>query len=216
MKNITEQMEYWAGEFGEEYTDRNPQTPEEMDAAYMSNYGVSRTEMNSEFLGPLPRSIKILEVGSNVGAQLLCLQKMGFENLYGIEINQRAIEITKSRTRNINTIHGSGFDLPFKDGYFDLVFTSGVLIHISPSDSGRIMDEIYRCTKKNIWGFEYFAEEYMEVAYRGKTNLLWKANFSKLYMERFKDLALVKERRYNYLNSNNTNSMFLLAKTVRE
>lgn len=216
MKNITEQMEYWAGESGSEYTERNPQTPEEMDAAYMDNYGISRTEMNLEFLGLLPRSIKILEVGSNMGTQLLCLQKMGFENLYGIEINQHAIELARSRTRNINIIHGSGFDLPFKDGYFDLVFTSGVLIHISPSDSSRIMDEIYRCTKKYIWGFEYFAEEYTEVAYRGKTNLLWKTNFSKLYAERFKDLVLIKERRFNYLNSNNTNSMFLLAKTPRE
>ena len=71
------------------------------------------------FLGNFDRSIRILEVGSNVGSQLNGLQKIGFKNLYGIEIQQSAVEISKQNTTNINIIKGSAFDIPFKDSYFN-------------------------------------------------------------------------------------------------
>ena len=109
-------------------------------------------------------------------------------------------------------IQGSVFNIPFKNGCFDLVFTSGVLIHLSPSDVAYAMKEIYRCTKEYIWGFEYYASEYTEVTYRGNKNLLWKADFAKLYLELFDDLELVKEERLKYLNCDDVDSMFLIRK----
>lgn len=212
MSKITKQMEKWAGEFGKEYTDRNALTLEEMERLYQKNYGVTRTEMNLEFIGDLGRSIRILEVGSNIGNQLLCLQNMGFQTLYGIELQEYAVEISKSRTKHINIIQGSAFDIPFKDNFFDLVFTSGLLIHIAPSDVEQILREIHRCTKKYIWGSEYFADSYTQVEYRGHTELLWKTNFVKLYLDTFPDLRIVKEKRYKYLDNDNVDSMFLLEK----
>ncbi len=212
MPEITEQMEKWAGEFGKEYTDRNALSLEEMEALYKRNYGVTRAELNERFLNGIDRSIRILEVGSNVGNQLLCLQKMGFSNLYGIELQSYAVELSKSRTRHINIIEGSAFDIPYKDGYFDLVFTSGVLIHISPSDIALAMKEIHRCTREYIWGFEYYADNYTEISYRGHKNLLWKADFAGLYLDQFKDLELVEEERLKYLDNDNTDTMFLLRK----
>jgi len=206
MSKITKQMEKWAGEFGKEYTDRNALTLEEMERLYQKNYGVTRTEMNLEFIGDLGRSIRILEVGSNIGNQLLCLQNMGFQTLYGIELQEYAVEISKSRTKHINIIQGSAFDIPFKDNFFDLVFTSGLLIHIAPSDVEQILREIHRCTKKYIWGSEYFADSYTH------TELLWKTNFVKLYLDTFPDLRIVKEKRYKYLDNDNVDSMFLLEK----
>ena len=212
MSKITKQMEKWAGEFGKEYTDRNALTLEEMERLYQKNYGVTRTEMNLEFIGDLRRSIRILEVGSNIGNQLLYLQNMGFQTLYGIELQEYAVEISKSRTKHINIIQGSAFDIPFKDNFFDLVFTSGLLIHIAPSDVEQVLREIHRCTKKYIWGSEYFADSYTQVEYRGHTELLWKTNFVKLYLDTFPDLRIVKEKRYKYLDNDNVDSMFLLEK----
>jgi pseudaminic acid biosynthesis-associated methylase len=212
MPEITEQMEKWAGEFGKEYTDRNALSLEDMDALYERNYGQTRTELNERFLEGVDRSIRILEVGSNVGNQLLCLQKMGFSNLYGIELQSYAVELSKSRTRRINIIEGSAFDIPYKDGYFDLVFTSGVLIHISPSDIALAMREIYRCTREYVWGFEYYADKYTEVTYRGHSDLLWKADFARLYLDQFGDLEIVKEQRLKYLDNDNIDTMFLLRK----
>ena len=210
--DVTFQLQTWEGEFGKEYTDRNTLVPEQLDKLYKSNYGVTGTELNQAFLGDLERSVKILEVGSNVGNQLLSLQKMGFENLYGIEVNSYAVERAKAHTRDINIIRADVFDIPFKDAYFDLVFTSGVLIHISPQDIERALREIYRCSKQYIWGFEYYADTHTEIPYRGRNNLLWKANFAGLYLRFFDDLELVKEKRLKYSDNDNVDAMFLLKK----
>lgn len=196
MDKLTKQMEKWEGDFGKEYTNRNALSLDEMENLYKGRFGYTRKEMNSEFIGNLDRDMKILEVGSNIGNQLLCLQIMGFNNLYGIELQSYAIELSKSRTKRINIIEGSAFDIPFKDSYFDLVFTSGVLIHINPDDLNNAMREIYRCTRKYIWGFEYYADQYTEILYRGHKGLLWKTNFAKLYCEQFSDLKLVQEKRF--------------------
>ncbi len=214
--DVAIQLQAWEGEFGKEYTDRNTLAPEQLDKLYKSNYGITETELNQAFLGDLEWSAKILEVGSNVGNQLLSLQKMGFENLYGIEVGSYAVERSKAHTKDINIICASAFDIPFKDDYFDLVFTSGVLIHISPHNIERALREIYRCSKQYIWGFEYYADTHTEIPYRGRNNLLWKANFADLYLSLFDDLELVKEKRLKYLTNENVDSMFLIKKKQDE
>jgi len=212
MNKKTKQTEKWLGEFGKEYTDRNAITLEEMEELWQKNFGTTRTEMNLEFIGDLKRSIRILEVGSNIGNQLSCLQNMGFQALYGIELQEYAVELSKSRTKHINIIQGSAFDIPYKDNFFDLVLTSGLLIHIAPSNVEQVLREIYRCTKKYIWGSEYFADSYTQIEYRGNTELLWKTNFAKLYIDKFHDLRVVKEKKFKYLTNDNVDSMFLLEK----
>ena len=210
----TNQIKKWGSEFGIEYTKRNPESVEEMDELYYNRFGITRTKLNERFLSGLSVN-NILEVGGNTGIQLLILNKMGYKNLYGIEINEYAIDITKEITKgkDIYVIKGSALDIPYKDSFFDLVFTSSVLIHISPSDIERVLDEIYRCTKRYIWGYEYYSDKYTMVNYRGENNLLWKADFASLFMERHKDLRLVKEERYAYFeNPENIDTMYLLEK----
>lgn len=208
----TKQLQKWEKVFGKEYSDRNSFSIAQLDNLYKKKYGLTRTELNTKFIGKLNRNIKILEVGSNIGNQLLVLQKMGFKNLFGLEPMDYAVERSKKRSVGINIIRGSAFDIPFKGDYFELVFTSGVLIHINPKDIHKAIKEIYRSTKKYIWGFEYFSEKYQEVSYRGETNLLWKADFSKLYLQNFPDIKLIKVNYIKYLDNNNTDEMFLLEK----
>jgi pseudaminic acid biosynthesis-associated methylase len=207
------QAEAWKGDFGREYTDRNTLSVDEVEALYFGLFGITRTELNSPFVDLLDRSIRILEIGSNIGSQLKILQRMGFQSLYGIEIQQAAIEKARSQTTNINLIQGNALDVPFKDGFFDLVFTSGVLIHIAPENLFRVLAEVHRCSKRYIWGFEYFAEQLTEVAYRDRAEMLWKGNYTKLYLQQFSDLTLVKEQKYKYLDSDHVDSMFLLTKS---
>jgi len=212
MSKINKQMKEWMEDFGKKYTNRNALTLDEMNEMYKKKFGISREDLNNLFIEKMNRNIKILEVGSNVGNQLLLLQKMGFKNLYGIEINDYAVELSKQSTNNINIIQGSAFDIPFKNEYFDLVFTSGVLIHIPPPDINLVLNEICRCAKEYIWGFEYYEEKYTEIIYRGKKDLLWKANFAQLYLGLFDDLELIKEKKLKYLNDNNIDLMFLIKK----
>jgi pseudaminic acid biosynthesis-associated methylase len=205
-----EQIEQWAGDFGRAYTTRNLYTPAQLDAFYERQYGLTRTQMNTACLASVPRDARILEVGCNVGNQLWSLKEMGFSDLYGIEINAEAVEQAKQRTRGIHIIKGSAFDLPFKEGYFDLVFTSGVLIHIPPAELPAVMGEIRRCTRSFIWGMEYYATQHQEIPYRGQQALLWKGDFLTLYQRACPDLEVVREQRYPYLEGGNVDSMFLL------
>jgi pseudaminic acid biosynthesis-associated methylase len=207
----TQQIKAWVNQFGRNYTDRNVFTVEELNKDYVECFGLSRMEMNSAFLDGLPPSMRILEIGCNVGNQLRCLQHMGFENLFGLEVQWYAVEKARELTSRSNILQGSAFDIPFKDGFFDLVFTSGLLIHISPTDILNALHEIRRCTRKFIWGFEYFADSYTEVNYRGHESLLWKTDFARLFLDSFSDLRLV--RRQKFSNSSNVDEMFLLEKS---
>jgi pseudaminic acid biosynthesis-associated methylase len=213
--NKIKQEQFWQGEFGKEYTDRNSFSNQEWDRMCIETWGKTKLEINTLTIGDLPKDIKILEVGCNIGIQLNGLQSMGFTNLYGIELQPYATEQAKKFTKNINIICGSGFDLPFKDNYFDLVCTTGVLIHISPTNLPKIMREMYRCTKKYISGFEYFAEQVTEINYRGYVDYLWKADFSALFMKEFPDLKQIRKDMYPYLDgSSNVDCQYFLEKSA--
>ena len=216
MKENSKQTKAWATEFGKEYTDRNMMDINAVDIMYKHRHGMSRSDMNKLFLDELDRDIRVLEVGSNIGLQLIFLQSAGFRNLYGIELSPYAVQLAKTQSEGINIIQGSALDIPFRDNYFDLVFTSGVLIHINPEDLNKVMSEIYRCTSKYIWGLEYYADKMTEINYRPskeKVNLLWKADYPTMFCERFEDLKIVKKAYYKYLADENKDVMYLLRKT---
>ncbi len=215
MKKITatKQSNFWMGEFGDSYSDRSSQDIEGMELTYRQAYGATRLSMNKAFVDKLPRSISILEVGANVGQQLEMLRLMGFTNLVGVEINDHAILQSHALFPHINIIKASAFDLPFRDRYFDMVFTSGVLIHIAPKDVKKAMDEIYRTSRSLIWGFEYYDTKHTMIPYRDRRNVMWKSDFAGMYLERFKDLKLVQQKMFPYVDDlTKKDAMFLLKK----
>lgn len=217
MNKLNFQEKQWAGEFGNVYLTRNPKSIKEEDNVCKKVFGIKRTDLVKEFLNKIGRSAKILEVGCNAGVQLMILQKMGFKNLYGIEINSNTINIARSLTKDINFVQGNALDLPFKDNYFDLVFTCGVLMHISPKNIKKAMKEIYRCSNKYILGCEGYANKETPVSYRGNKNMIWDRNFPKLYLDSFKDLKIMKEKKVKYLNKENEiDLMFLLKKNGKK
>lgn len=207
---VTGQMKEWAGEFGREYTDRNALSLEDMEDLYRERYGVTRTEMNQQFVGNVSRDISILEVGANIGNQLLCLRQMGFSNLRGIELQPYAVGLAKAM--GVDVLQGSALNLPFADNSFDLVFTSGLLIHIAPRDIGWVVDEIWRCSKRYVWGFEYYSRDYREIRYRGHDELLWSADFCKFFVGRFYDWNSAMVGFFRCLDSENIDTMFLIGK----
>lgn len=206
-------MEFWGGEAGNAYVNRNPLSVQESDTLYLKDYGFTRRELNERFLGNLNRDLKILEVGASVGLQLELVRLMGFKNLFGIELNNYAIAKAKELHPHISVVQGSAFDLPFSDRSFDLVYTSGVLMHISPKNLPEVLNEIYRVTSRYIWCYEYAAREPVEVTYQNRRELFWKQDWLNLYTGRFPDLKLVKAEIISVLKSRNFTQMFLLEKT---
>jgi len=208
----TAQLEHWQSDFGRAYTDRNSLTPDALDALYRRNYGIGRKELNQRFLADMPRDARILEVGCNEGNQLCALREMGFQNLYGVEIQDYALRKARARVENAQLALATAFEIPYPDSFFDLVFTSGVLIHIAPADLPKALREIHRCAGGFIWGLEYYSPQPMEVPYRGHEKLLWKMDYAGLYLNLFDDLAAVRVEQLPYLEGMNVDSMFLLAR----
>jgi pseudaminic acid biosynthesis-associated methylase len=211
MKN--KQADTWCSEFGRNYTDRCKMTPDQYDELYTSYYGITRTELNKEFIGNIDRSVRVLEVGTNVGNQLKLLFKMGFRNLYGIELQFYPIKISQSKDYGISLLQGSVFEIPFKDSAFDIVFTSGILTHIDPDLLPLVLKEIYRCARRYIWGFEPYNENLLEVPYRDKNKMMWKADYAAIYQDYFPDLNMIKKKNYMFLENDNNDCMFLLEKS---
>jgi pseudaminic acid biosynthesis-associated methylase len=216
----TEQMQTWMGTFGRAYTERNTFLNEAaFDQSYADKLGIRRSDLNREFLDALSRDMRILEVGTNLGYELKLLHNMGFSALYGIDIQYEVLRQSRTMWPSFNIVKASAFDLPFRKGCFDLVFTSTVLIHIAPDDIEAVLHEIYRCTSHYIWGYEYFSETCVEVPYRGHDKLLWKTDFARLFLDLFPDLRLVQAKKLPYCSAyehGNVDMMYLLSKSSKD
>jgi len=210
----TNQTKVWTSDFGKEYTSRNIyKSLDDHNLSYLDFYGKNKDDLNKEILSTLPKNLKILEVGSNVGYQLASLQRFGFSNLYGIEIQRECVDEAKKLWKGIDIIKASGFDIPFRDNFFDLVFTNNVLIHISPNDIQIVLSEMNRVSSKYIYGFEYYSEKYESVEYRNNADLLWKTDFSNLFLKKFPNLKSIFSKKYSCLNfKGNTDKAYILEK----
>ncbi len=175
----TSQLALWRSEFGRSYTDRNDrEKPERVESWRRIIEGIS--------------PVRALEVGCNVGWNLEYLRRLGVPEIYGIEPQPYAVERARWRGPAFGVLQGTAVDLPFKDGYFDLAFTSGVLIHIAPESIGNALDEIYRVSRRWIVAIEYDAAVEQEINYRGHEGALWKRDHGGLWRSRYPQLKLVR------------------------
>jgi pseudaminic acid biosynthesis-associated methylase len=185
MNMKVDQLATWQGEFGKEYTDRNVVDWQQRLPAF------------ARMLEGLELR-RVLEVGCNRGHNLRTLAEF-FGNraeVFGVEPNPYALSIARAGAEGYSVVPGNAFDLPFKDGYFDLAFTFGVLIHIAPDTLADAMREIARVSRRYILASEYFAEQDTEIEYRGRPGLMWKCDFLKHYQEAVPGLALVRNGRW--------------------
>jgi len=92
---------------------------------------------------------KVLEIGVGLGADHQNFATNGAD-LYGIDLTDRAIFYTKKRFElyglKSNLQVSDAENLPFKNDFFDIVYSWGV-IHHSP-DTQKAIDEIFRTLKK--------------------------------------------------------------------
>ena len=209
-----EQEKFWKGNFGNNYISRNKfRNQKEFDNFYIRRYGETKKNINLKFLKGINKNKPILEVGCNIGNQLKIFEDIGFKKLIGIDINIKSLKKAKKNI-NLNIIESSGFDIPFKDNYFNLVFTNNVLIHIHPKNLDKIFDEIYRVSNKYIFGFEYFNDKLIEIKYRNYKNKLWKGDYANILLKKYKNLRLVKEKIYENKDVKNIYDKIYLLKKI--
>lgn len=193
----TKQLNVWTGKFGEEYTDRNTQTTENLDQEYFEELGASATTLFDQALTGLTIS-SVLEIGCNIGNKLAVLHKLGYKNLTGVEPQQYAINRGKKLYPFITFQQGTVFDLPYPNNSFDLVFTSDVLIHISPKHLAKALGEIVRASRRFVLGFEFYSDKPQKVVYRSHPDLLWRRDYKREYLKVFPNLSVVYEKKFNH------------------
>ncbi|MBH68459.1 MAG: pseudaminic acid biosynthesis-associated methylase [Rhodospirillaceae bacterium] len=176
----TEQEEFWAGDFGDQYSLRNSGMEQKQ----------AREHLLSRALKSIDTFDTAIEFGANVGLNLLALQKLFPRTLLtAVEINLSAVTKLKAMD-NIKVIHGSILS-DHVDCSYDLAFVIGVLIHIDPEFLPLVYDNIYTASKRYILIGEYYSSKPTTVSYRGHENRLFKRDFAGELLDKFEDLSLV-------------------------
>lgn len=96
----------------------------------------------------LPPKSKILDIGCNQGSLVFNLKQKGYENVFGIDVNQQAIDQGKKSYSDIRARLSSydGKELPFKANDFDVITMFDVIEHI-PQVDDFLKAQVYCCLK---------------------------------------------------------------------
>lgn len=210
MSYKTEQETFWSGEFGNHYIERNECTKESL---------ASTIGFFSKILNRTAGIKSVLEFGSNIGINLKSIRTLLPDaELAAIEINHKAAAILKEKTFNgeqIKVFETSILEYEPTDQY-DMVLTSGVLIHINPDELQNVYEKLYHSSKKYICIAEYYNPTPVEVSYRGNKERLFKRDFAGEFLDKYPDCILADygfqyHRDYNFPKDDS--NWFLLEKT---
>lgn len=186
----TEQENFWATTFGDEYINRND------DLQIIAG----NINLFSKILGRTIGIKSVIEFGSNIGNNLKAISAL-IPNceISAIEINQKAVDILKEQ--NVKIYAQSILD--FKPDYKrDLAFIKGVLIHINPDELQNVYEKLYNSSNKYILIAEYYNPSPVTIPYRGHTDRLFKRDFAGEMLEKYKDLKLI-DYGFSYHRDNN-------------
>lgn len=204
----TEQEKFWAGDFGDQYTERNAD-PRSI---------ASRAAFFADVLNRTVGVRTVLEIGANIGQNLQAIRALLPECKFtAVELNSDAAAELEN-IPNTRVLRQSVLDLPIDQlDTHHLTFTAGVLIHINPDRLVDVYDRLYHWSERYVLISEYYNPTPVEVTYRGHERQLFKRDFAGEFMDRFPDVDLVdygfRYRRDNNFPADDVN-WFLLRKHV--
>jgi hypothetical protein len=149
----TKQEKFWSGRKGTNYSWFFRRNPEQLDAHWMEQWGVKRSDVVKRFMAGIPKDSFILETGCNVGNQLELLNSLGYRDLMGIEINPWAAGYATCRGFNVFVANIRKIDLPVNMS--DMVYHCAVVSHLTRELVDDALREIGRLSKKWVFGTEY-------------------------------------------------------------
>lgn len=202
----TEQENFWAGDFGTEYIERN-----KSDKLLTSNLNFFNQGLRSA------RSIKnCIEFGANIGMNLRAIKLLRPElEMHAIEINNQAAEQLASVIPTDQIYNRSILEF-IPERKWDLVLIKGVLIHINPDALPEVYEKLISSSNRYLLVAEYYNPSPVSITYRGHNDRLFKRDFAGEILDRYTDWQLsdygfVYRRDPNYPQDDIT--WFLLEKT---
>ncbi len=177
----TDQENFWAGKFGDDYIKRN------MSSEMIS----SNINFFSKALSSAQRIESCIEFGSNIGLNLLAIKNLFPKiNLHAVEINKNACDKLSTIIPKKNIINKSLLDFSSKKK-FDLCIVKGVLIHINPKELQKVYEILYASSLKYILIAEYYNPSPIEINYRGHSEKLFKRDFAGEFLKKFSNCHLI-------------------------
>lgn len=162
-------QEFWGKQGGADYTLRN------MDIDWRKRAVFWRDT--------IPRDVETaFEFGANIGTNLRAIRACRAIKASGIDINQEAVDVAVAR--GLAVMQGDMLRAQ-STPMFDLSFTCGVLIHMSPEQIDDAMEQVAAMSRRYVMAVEYASESGAEemIEYRGSSDLLWRRDYGALYAE---------------------------------
>ncbi len=148
----TEQEQFWAGEFGDSYRDRNDS----------ESLLYTKVAMWSKMLRSANNVTSALELGCNIGLNLVALKKLQPSlSLTGYEINKKAAE--QAEKEHVADIFTASILEKIRSNKFDLTFTASNLVENS---------------RRYVLVAEYYNPFPTVITYRGEREKLFKRDFA--------------------------------------
>ena len=184
MKNLmfqTDQEQFWAGEFGDDYIIRN-----QGDMLLASNLDF--------FVKSLKQARELsscLEFGANIGMNLKALRLL-FPKLeaYGIEINPKAASQLAQTIPATNVFNTSLLNFESTQTW-DLTLIKGVLIHLNPDVLPVVYEKLVQSCRRYLLVAEYYNPSPVAIPYRGHTDRLFKRDFAGEIMAHHTEMKLI-------------------------
>jgi len=171
---MNEQQNFWANAYAQEYIRKN--------SLFDQALGIQAWR---QMLAKTAGIESILECGCNIGRNIGFLDTvLPSARKSIIEISTPAFEFVTHQYKLDKAFNGSIEASDFGDK-FDLVFTSGVLIHIHPDHLLANMRKMFDYSRKYILMGEYFNRTPTMIEYQGQKDRLFKRDFGKLFIENF-------------------------------
>jgi pseudaminic acid biosynthesis-associated methylase len=172
---LNQQEQFWAKTYASDYIKKN--------SSFDLKKGI---EAWNKMSLQIPNIKNILECGCNIGKNLNCLNRVYPQAKKSIiEISKPAYDHVLKTYNVKNAYNGSIISSNFSLNYFDLVFTMGVLIHISPKNLIANMKKMFDYSNKYILIGEYFNRQPTTIIYQGLSNKLFKCDFGKIFINNF-------------------------------
>lgn len=181
MNYRTEQEAFWAGDFGDEYIDRN-----QGDALLAANLNFFVKALRDA------RGIDTcIEFGANIGMNIKALRLLHPAiEAHGIEINSQAAD-RLAELIPPDHVHRTSI-LDFEPSRtWNLVLIKGVLIHINPDALAAVYDKLVESSDRYLLVAEYYNPSPVSIPYRGHSERLFKRDFAGEIMDRHPRMQLL-------------------------
>ena len=148
----------------------------------------------SKILNQDPDINSILDIGCGYGAFLYNFNNINSNTkLAGIDISKEAIEFCKKTIPTAKFINDkfSNITRHIKENSYDVVYTSGVIIHQAPDTVDNLINDLIKIGKKYIIHFEDIGnnelisgEKDHNPQWRESKQFLWRNNLVKVYQDK--------------------------------